>query len=246
MNDKKPIIGIVGRSGKDDGFKIVEVIENYRKAVIQSGGIPILILPPLLVDYIDHKPVEIAELTRQDKEIIDRQLELCDGVLIPGGTIRYQHDFYILAECLKRDIPVLGICLGMQIMAMLKDVNTLENVNNLQKIDSVVNHCDLSNRPVHEVSLKEDSFLAQSIGKKKFLVNSRHNYAISAPFLFNIVGFSEDGYIEAIERKDKRLAVGVQWHPEIMTTSNRSNEIIDLLIKKSKIYKEEKETVNNN
>lgn len=89
----KPIIGILGRAetSKTD-MPLVSVQEKERIAIIKSGGIPILLLPPQEVEYINEKPRELLRLTDEEKEMIDRQLQIVDGILLPGGNVSYEYD----------------------------------------------------------------------------------------------------------------------------------------------------------
>ncbi len=228
----KPLIGIVGRCGLtvSDEANNIRVPEKYRICIIEAGGVPFIIMPPQKVEYESSKPSELEHLTLEEKDILIRQLELCDGILLPGGLKRFEYDLFILDYALKHDIPILGICLGMQIMTML-DVNG-QQVLNLEKIDSNVNHAAYGEDLVHEVNISKDSKLFQILGVDHFMVNSRHRMKITDPGTFTIYGQSGDGVIELIERHDKKFAIGVQWHPEMMTSyDHRQQLLFDSLVK---------------
>ena len=153
-------------------------------------------------------------MTKEEKEILTRQLELCDGILLPGGLKRFEYDLFVLDYALKHDLPILGICLGMQIMTML-DQNG-EQVLNLEKIDTDIKHDNYDTDRVHEVAISKDSQLYRIVGKDRFVVNSRHRMQVTDTSTFNAYGKSDDGVIELIERHDKKFAIGVQWHPEML------------------------------
>lgn len=209
----KPFIGIVGRCGftTSDEVNNIRVPEKYRIAIIKSGGVPLIISPPQLIEYQDAIPSQIDKLTEEEKDILTRQLDLCSGILIPGGLKRFEYDLFIMDYALKHDIPVLGICLGMQIMTMVdKDGNY---VLNLEKVE---NHAEYDNRLVHDVKISHDSKLYSIILKDSFKVNSRHRMMVSNPGTFKVCGRSSDDVIEYIEREDKKFMIGVQWHPEMM------------------------------
>jgi len=209
----KPLIGIVGRCGftSSDEVNNIRVPEKYRIAIIKSGGVPFIICPPQLVEYQDEVPSKVNKLTEEEKEILTRQLDLCSGILIPGGLKRFEYDLFIIDYALKNDIPVLGICLGMQIMTMVN-----ENGDYILNLEQVEEHAKYDNSLVHEVFISHDSKLYSIIGKEHFLVNSRHRMKVINPSTFTVYGKSNDGVIELIERHDKKFAMGLQWHPEMM------------------------------
>ncbi|MBQ6283142.1 MAG: gamma-glutamyl-gamma-aminobutyrate hydrolase family protein [Bacilli bacterium] len=181
----KPIIGIVGR--KDN--EIIKVNNSIVKAIIKCGGNPILILP-----------------SNRLKDI----LKICDGIVMPGGTDIYDYDKYICNYAIENDIPLFGICLGMQIM-----VNTIEL--------NIKNH----NNVTHKITTIKGSIIGKIIGNS--YVNSRHNYHVVDVGNYKVTAYSDDGIIEAIEYPNKKFNIGVQWHPE---------DMIDFDIKQFNLIKE--------
>lgn len=214
------IIGISSRYFCDDDLKgsIIGIPEAYRRAVLKCGGTPIMILPPQDVEYYSSIPSKLNKLTNFEKEKIIDQLKLCDGVIIPGGIKRFEYDIFILKYCLDNDIPILGICLGMQIFTMMDENGDMVHFN--RKIESNIDHFILDNDEVHKVKIDKKSKLYKILGVQSFTVNSRHRMEVTNPGVFEIVGYSEDGVIEALERKDKKFAIGVQWHPEMLVLKN--------------------------
>ncbi|MBQ7105524.1 MAG: gamma-glutamyl-gamma-aminobutyrate hydrolase family protein [Bacilli bacterium] len=225
----KPIIGIVGRCGftTSDEVNNIRVAEKYRICIIKSGGIPIGIMPPQLVEYQDSAPSGLARLTIEEKEILTRQLDMCDGILIPGGLKRFEYDIFILKYALEKNIPILGICLGMQILTMIDEEGN--QILNLEEIMSS-NHAQYDNNLAHNVNISKKSKLYSIIGKDKFMVNSRHRMMVTNPSLFTVYGRSDDGVIELIERHDKKFAIGVQWHPEMMLDDKDQMKIFDSFV----------------
>ena len=223
----KPLIGIVGRCGftSSDEVNNIRVPEKFRIAIIKSGGVPFIITPPQKVEYQDAVPSSLEKLTLEEKEILTRQLELCNGILIPGGLKRFEYDLFIIDYALKHDIPVLGICLGMQIMTMVD-----EEGNHLLNLEKVEEHAKYDNSLVHEVVISHESKLYEIIGKDRFMVNSRHRMMVTNPSTFTVYGKSGDGVIELIERHDKKFAIGVQWHPEMMMDNEDQMKIFDSFI----------------
>lgn len=186
----KPIIGIITRHDVlPSGNKVMCIYEDVKTSIVNSGGIPIGILPTS------------NGLDGDVKRIIDT----CDGIILQGGDDFYNYDLEILKYIYDNDIPVFGICLGMQLMGSFLG----------GKITSVKNHMCPSKKYVHEVYIDKKSMLYKIIGKDKIKVNSRHKDMIIDPNA-DVVGISENGVIEAIEDKKKKFFIGVQWHPENM------------------------------
>ena len=211
----KPVIGIVTRPEKDsDDFHVQCVYKHYIDAIIEFGGIPIGLLPPQDVLYYDESPSQIASLTDNEKKVIERQFDLCDGIIFQGGDKWYEYDEYFLELAIKKDIPFLGICLGMQIIN--KYISNSERVTDKTvKIESEINHRQTNVKYAHEVKLNKGSKLYDIYGKQDIIVNSHHNYRVIENKDL-AVGYSPDGIVEAIEVPDVSYGIGVQWHPERM------------------------------
>lgn len=217
----RSIIGIVGRCSVSMLEKTsIEVLDSYRIAIIKSGGIPIVILPPQDINYYNAIPKEINKLTDNEKEILDRQLHLCDGVILPGGTKRFEYDNYICEYCNKFNIPLLGICMGMQIMC------NYNNDNKNIKIDDD-SHYSLDNYK-HKIKINKNSKLYNILNKEEILVNSFHHYKVANSGSYQIIATSND-VIEAVENTSNKFNIGLQWHPE----KNYDNDINSQKIFKS-------------
>ena len=180
----KPIIGIITRKDVSDEKHDINIIyDDIINGIISNGGIPIGIT--LYSDY---------------KEVID----ICDGIIFQGGDEFERYDLEVLKYIYDINKPVLGICLGMQLMGCLFDGVMIDIDNHKKKLDYV-----------HEVSIKRSSKLYNIFKTDIIKVNSRHKSIIKNTTL-DIVGISNDGYIEAIECSNKKFFIGVQWHPESM------------------------------
>lgn len=181
----KPIIGIVAR--KIDN--IYKVNESLVSKIIKTGGVPILILPTNFND-------------------LNSVLILCDGIVMPGGTDIYEYDKYICEYAKENDVPILGICLGMQIMCSDSLDKTKTNHQNI----------------VHKIITKEGSIINKVVGDS--FVNSRHNECINDTKEYVVTAYSIDGTIEAIEHPFNKFNVGVQWHPEDLDSDELFAEFI--------------------
>lgn len=213
----KKVIGIVATSNymlTDDCFAdTYRFGNNYIKKIIGNGAIPYLI------------PV-------CDDKIIEEVLDNVDGVIFPGGERVTNFSLDIMDYCYKHKIPVLGICLGMQTMAMYS-VNIEKNKRIIEKVDG---HWPVqilranSDQTVHKDFVDKGSKLYKIIGKEEIMVNSIHHCTITeVGSKFKVSIKSEDGLIEGIEYKDDdRLMIGVQFHPEVLP---QFNHIFDYFIK---------------
>lgn len=203
----KPIIGIISRSDKTSlGKSISGIYDRYRRAVLKAGGNPIVILSPQCIDREEVIPKEAGLLTEEEKALVQQQLELCDGIIAPGGTRAYDDDRFIIEYANEKEIPLLGICMGMQLMCNYENGN--KNLPN-----ETDRHKQLDEDFVHEVTIDTNSILYSIVKEQTFPVSSIHSYHVQNSGNYRAVGYSDDGLLEAIE-KDGVFNIGVQWHPE--------------------------------
>ena len=231
-----PIIGIVGRCETNDlNYPTMSIVDYYRNAILKNGAVPIGILPPQQIEYFNQRVSETELLTLEEKRILDKQLSLCDGILLPGGYKTFEYDTYIIDYCIRNNKPILGICLGMQVMASFgkKRDNGLPALDNEKNNENGINHrCE--SREVHKVRLDKSSKLYKIMEKEEIVVNSLHRYHVVEPKLYTTVGYSEDNLIEAIEYKENKFNIGVQWHPERLLDKKEENNIFSEFIKSCK------------
>jgi putative glutamine amidotransferase len=217
---KKPIIGIVGRidfNTKSKNF----VYDEYRLAIIKSGGIPILLLPTYEIDITSFTPFYPDD--DNSSYLIPQMVNLCDGILFPGGDRWYGFEQEIYLYAYKIDKPILGICLGMQMIGCApyfgksnSDYTTLIQSN-------LVHQSQL--KYVHFVTIL-DGKLKDIFNTNKILVNSRHSSALQPNDSFFISAKSDDDIIEAIEIPNKTFIVGVQWHPESLYDDDSYSQLL--------------------
>ena len=214
----RSIIGIVGRlySGESN----IICVEEIRIAVTKFDGIPILILP------VDKEDLSYKNLySEEDIKDLERVLNLCDGFILPGGDTWYRLDEVVIDYAIRRDKPLLGICLGMQALSKVLSGEKKVGYDNTIKNDTLINHLEPNKNYVHSVIIDRNSKLYSIIGEEKIWVNSRHSYHV--PELDNtlICARSSDGLIEGVELKDKKFIIGVQWHPESNLEDKHSKKL---------------------
>jgi putative glutamine amidotransferase len=169
------------------------------------------------------------------------QSSAISGLLIRGGAFDLPPEWYGQVAraridptrprriALERDLllhaeqigaPVLGICNGAQLMAVVRGGTLVQDLATLW--DDALDHerGDVGDRPVHEVAVSDDSRLAGIVGATRLDVNSTHHQAIERPGRdVRIVARAPDGVSEAIEDPGRPFWIGVQWHPERLADS---------------------------
>ncbi len=210
----------------DDGRCILYLGEKIRRTIQKAGGFVLPIVQVQDVDYYNTKFDQYPELNDMEKESIEKYLDMVDGVIFPGGHKVTPFDVYLLKRCIERDIPTLGICLGMQLMSCYGEFFKV------YKNDTSINHYQESDLELsHNVTIMKDSKLYEILGVEDITVNSFHHFHVEIDNQYVISALSEDGYIEGIELPDKKFHVGIQWHPEISYDfDENSKKIIDYFI----------------
>ncbi|HEX2446089.1 MAG TPA: gamma-glutamyl-gamma-aminobutyrate hydrolase family protein [Vicinamibacterales bacterium] len=141
------------------------------------------------------------------------QIELAE----PG---RDEFEIALSREALQRDLPILAICRGLQVLNVAAGGTLLQHVPDA--VGGGIAHSidNPKNAIAHAINVKTGSTLARVLGPRvdgveACAVNSRHHQAVDAVAPgFTVSATAPDGIVEAIERADRRFCVGVEWHPE--------------------------------
>jgi len=220
--ERRPVIGITGNY--DD--QACKLGRGYYQSVIAAGGTPVVIPPTA------------------DESVLMNTLDHLDGLVLSGGAdinplwcgeepqpslhgINSERDLselLITRLAYNRQLPMLGICRGIQTLAVALGGKVLQDIGP----GSDIKHSQDADRsePTHTVSIAAGTVLAKiysDYGESgdyhglTLCVNSFHHQAVSeAGERFRIVATAPDGVVEAIESAEYKSIVGVQWHPECM------------------------------
>lgn len=216
---KRPIIGLTtyvepASWGFSTDVRVALLQHAYVAAVQAAGGRPVL-LPPDDVDT----------------DILDR----IDGLILTGGAdvdpvnygeqphpatyLRPDRDageLPLARAALDRDLPVLGVCRGMQLLAVATGGTLHQHLPDL--LGTNLHRPEPFDHPAygeHVVHLEPDTRCHEMLGGVA-KTNSLHHQAVADPGLFTAVGWCiDDGIVEAMEAPGHRFAVAVQWHPEV-------------------------------
>ncbi len=230
----RPVIGITGNYG-DSTCKLAE---GYYKSVLKAGGVPVII-PPLA-----------------DTDAIINTLESIDGLILSGGgdydpryadeepdpklgDINEERDLpelFITRLAYNRQIPMLGICRGIQTLAMALGGRVKQDITDI----ATINHSQKEERSMatHNVIIEKDSIISQlytlTVEHSTLPVNSFHHQAVcDCGDKFRVVAKSEDGIIEAMESREFKSIIGVQWHPECL---DDGLPLFEWLVREAKSY----------
>lgn len=236
---KKPLIGI-NLDVTDGPPPVVSVQSTYLDAIRKSGGIPVL-LPPMsdedlsevlgrlngimLIGGPDYCPSKYGETTSPTVQLMNGDRE--------------EFDFKLALRSLQKDMPILGICAGCQLLnislggSLIQDIKTelpkSEVVHTARKNPWV----DGFNR--HEVVLSEGSYLRRIYNKPAISVPTSHHQAVrSVGKGLKITAHAEDGIVEAVELSGHPFILGVQWHPERDYEGNKV--LFDEFVKQSSVH----------
>jgi putative glutamine amidotransferase len=214
----RPVIGVCAAVERarwsvwDD--EAVLLPRSYVTAVQRAGGLAIL-LPP------------------DEVGVPDEFLELVDGLILAGGAdygVVPDRDAFEIAlglGAMERDLPLLGVCRGMQLMNLARGGTLIEH------LPDVLGHEDHRAVPGafgdHHVRLTPGSLAARAAGAVSHPTKSHHHQGVDTIGEgFEVTGWATvDDLVEAIEEPTRRFALGVQWHPEADSTAAEITALVE-------------------
>jgi len=210
---ERPLIGITGNYGD----LTCKLAEGYYDSVIKAGGVPIIIPPTADTDVIINTLENISGLILSGGSDFDPRYagEEKDPKLGEINEKRDLPELFITRLAYNRQIPILGICRGIQTLAMALDGKVKQDITDI----TTINHSQSEERSVatHQVCIEKDSILYELYQKEKLSVNSLHHQAVcDCGERFRVTAKSDDGIIEAMESREFKSIIGVQWHPECL------------------------------
>lgn len=230
---RKPVIGITGNY-EDLTCKLGK---GYYQKVVEAGGVPVII-PPVT-----------------DPHVIINTLDRIDALILSGGgdynplwageepspllhginAERDQAELMITRLAYHRQIPMLGICRGIQTLAMALGGKVFQDISD-RATEKHSQDADRS-EPTHTVTVEKDSILYHLYSQQSTLyVNSFHHQAVSdTGAKFRVTARSADGIIEAMESTEYKPVMGVQWHPECL---ENGTPLFQWLVEEAQAYRE--------
>lgn len=223
------IIGIISKPTDDEKslWTKQKITDDFRKTIIKNGAVAIGVLPTN-VNYNE-------AMTSEETEKFHKILNLCDGFVLQGGWQTGKHEIYAAKYAIENDIPLLGTCCGLNNI-LISQGDTVQ-----KKRDESHNIYDRNYR--HDIVIDETSKLYKLLGNNKTVgVNSIHNVMIKDSDVnhFDIVAHDSNGFVEAVELKNKKFCLGLKWHPEIMENDLNMQNLFNHFIKSCDEYHENK------
>lgn len=236
MKRRRPVIGIT----MDHERTSYALPFDYARSVLAAGGLPLAIpfhiepaLIPQVVDQFDG--LLFSGGSDLDPKLYGKEQRHPKAV--PLLAERQKFEFALLAEVERRRMPLLGICLGCQLLNVYRGGNLIQFIPDLTDRQTIEHRrrAGLSQLPSrHPVTIAADSLLGRTIGKQRIAVNTRHKQSIKQLGRgLRVVATAPDGIIEGIEDAGYPLFMGVQWHPENLHAEPEHLAPIRLLVQRA-------------
>lgn len=232
----RPIIGVTTYDGKSEaGLPIVALVTRYVSAVLQAGGLPVLLPNQLSRDeWMDLYPrldgvmltgggdISLKYFTGTDHPKINEVDDERDSLELP-----------MLRAAVEDGKPFLGICRGCQVVNVALGGTLYTHIPD--QVQTTIRHDCYPELPrthlAHPVRIEEDSEIARIFGEPSLQVNSLHHQGIDilAPGL-KAVAYAPDGVIEAVELPGHPFGFAVQWHPEWLTDQEPTRNLFSAFV----------------
>lgn len=198
-----------------------------------------------LIEKSGHTPVILPIHQDHDKGA-ENLINIVDALVLSGGSdisptlyneepkdIRWsgvlERDHFELAllkHAKKRNIPVLGICRGFQLINIAYGGSLIQDIPSMRENSFEHRNQEKYEKLTHGLTILKDSFLYDVIGEEKITVNSVHHQGIKELGKnLDVMAYSDDGLIEAVKANDADFVVAVQWHPEWQSDEMISKKI---------------------
>lgn len=183
---------------------------DYPRALRRAGGRVVLVPPDPDADDIIDRVDAIVISGGQDLDPGHYGQEAHPTVDLPDPE-RDSAELALLREAWERDMPILGVCRGLQVMAVAMGGSLVQHL----PVATELVHQERPGHYVHHrARMLAGSQVARIVGDEEFIVNSSHHQAVHDPGRLVVAGYAEDGIIEACEDPTRSFCLGVQWHPE--------------------------------
>jgi putative glutamine amidotransferase len=208
---------------------------DYVRGIERAGGRPLLVPP--------------------SADAVDETLDALDGILFSGGSdldpetygaephpetngVRPERDraeLALLEAALARDMPVLAVCRGFQVLNVVRGGDLVQH---LPDVVGNATHREVTGTfSEHDVRVEDDSRLGVLLGGEHAPVKSHHHQGVGRVGEgLREVAWADDGTIEAVEDPGRRFALGVLWHPE----AGEDTKLFEALVAEARAYREEK------
>lgn len=233
-NPSRPLIGLTLDSEPAGGWSKLPwyaLRQNYCDAIAAAGGVPVCLPhhPDLALDYLDH--IDAVVVTGGAFDVDPSLFGATEKhVTVTTKDRRTAFELALMQGLLARDLPILGICGGQQLLAVALGGTLIQHLPDELPSDIPHEQPNPRTEAGHDVIVAEDTLLHRIVGAGRIPVNSAHHQAVKAvpaPIIVNAA--APDGVIEGIEDPARRFCLGVQWHPEYHI-SPADRAIFDALI----------------
>ena len=191
--------------------------ENYMDSIADAGGVPVALA--------HHASLATETLERIDALVVTGGAFDVDPDLYGGGARhrsvvlkagRTEAELALLRGALWRDMPLLGICGGQQLLAVALGGTLIQHVP--EEVAGALAHEQPNPRHEagHAIRVQPGTLLQRIVGAETMQVNSSHHQAVRDPGSARINALAADGVIEGIEDASRRFCLGLQWHPEFL------------------------------